>query len=147
MKRVVRILSNDGVSGSAIRSPEATPFSDDNLLDAYSKAVISAAERVSPSVVNIEVQKKPEGRRTTHFRLPDEMRGSGSGLIFTPDGFILTNSPVVHQAKKIEVALSDGRRFQGDLVGEDPETDLAVVRINGPTFVAAPLGASSKIRV
>lgn len=147
MKRVVRILSNDGARGSAIRSPEATPFSDDNLLDAYSKAVISAAERVSPSVVNIEVQKKPEGRRTTHFRLPDEMRGSGSGLIFTPDGFILTNSHVVHQANKIDVALSDGRRFQGDLVGDDPDTDLAVVRVDGSKFVAAPLGDSQKIRV
>jgi len=147
MKRVVRILSNDGVRGSAIRSPETTPLADDDLLDAYSKAVISAAERVSPSVVNIEVHKKPEGRRTTHFRLPDEMRGSGSGFIFTPDGFILTNSHVVHQANKIDVALSDGRRFQGDLVGDDPETDLAVIRINGPKFVAAPLGDSQKIRV
>src|SRR4030042_6286441 len=121
MKRVVRMLSNDGAAGSAIRSLEATPFSDDNLLDAYSKAVISAAERVSPSVVNIEVQKKPEGKRPTPFRLPDEMRGSGSGFIFTPDGFILTHSHVVHQASKIDVALSDCRRFPGDPVGGDPE--------------------------
>ena len=147
MKRVVRMLSNDGARGSAIRSPEATPFSDDNLLDAYSKAVISAAERVSPSVVNIEVQKKPEGKRTTHLRLPDEMRGSGSGFIFTPDGFILTNSHVVHETSRIDVTLSDGRRFQGDLVGDDPDTDLAVVRVDGSKFVAAPLGDSQKIRV
>jgi S1-C subfamily serine protease len=147
MKRVVRILSNDGTQGSAIRSPEATSFSDDHLLDAYSKAVISAAERVSPSVVNIEVQKKPDGRRVTHFRLPDEMRGSGSGFIFTPDGFILTNSHVVHEASRIDVTLSDGRRFQGDLAGDDPDTDLAVVRVDGSKFVAAPLGDSQKIRV
>jgi S1-C subfamily serine protease len=147
MKRVVRILSNDGGRGTAIRTPEATPFSDDHLLDAYSKAVISAAERVSPSVVNIEVQKKSEGRRMTPYRLPDEMRGSGSGFIFTPDGFILTNSHVVHEASRIDVTLSDSRRFQGDLVGDDPDTDLAVVRVDGSKFVTAPLGDSQKIRV
>jgi len=147
MRRVVRILSNDGAPGSAIRSPETTPFSDDDLLDAYSKAVIHAAEKVSPSVVNIDVRKRSGGKEIPNLRLPEEMRGSGSGFIFTPDGFILTNSHVVHQANKIDVALSDGRRFQGDLVGDDPETDLAVIRINGPKFVAAPLGDSQKIRV
>jgi len=147
MKQVLRILSNSGPQESTMRNIGGAPVFDDDLLDAYSKAVISAAERVSPSVVNIEVQKKPEGRQTTHFQLPDEMRGSGSGFIFTPDGFVLTNSHVVHEANKIDVALSDGRRFQGDLVGDDPETDLAVVRINGPKFVAAPLGDSQKIRV
>jgi len=147
MKRVVRVLSNDGSQFGGVRKLDTSPLSDDDLLDAYSKAVISAAERVNPSVVNIEVHKKPGGKQTTNFRRPEEMRGSGSGFIFTPDGFILTNSHVVHQANKIDVALSDGRRFQGDLVGDDPETDLAVVRINGAKFVAAPLGDSQKIRV
>ena len=147
MRRVVRLLSNDGAPGSAMRSPETTPFSDDDLLDAYSKAVIHAAEKVSPSVVNIDVRKRSGGKEIPDLRLPEEMRGSGSGFIFTPDGFILTNSHVVHQANKIDVALSDGRHFQGDLVGDDPETDLAVIRINGPKFVAAPLGDSQKIRV
>jgi S1-C subfamily serine protease len=147
MKRIIRALSNDGSQIGGVRKLDTTPVSDDDLLDAYSKAVINAAERVSPSVVNIEVHKRPGGKQTTDFRLPEEMRGSGSGFIFTPDGFILTNSHVVHQANMIDVALSDGRRFQGDLVGDDPETDLAVVRINGPKFVAAPLGDSQKIRV
>jgi S1-C subfamily serine protease len=147
MKRVLRKLSDQGVQGRAMRSPEAVPVSDDELLDAYSKAVISAAERVSPSVVNIEIRKNQAGKRTAEFRLPEERQGSGSGFIFTPDGFILTNSHVVHEARKIEVALSDGRGFQGDLVGDDPETDLAVVRINGPKFAAAPLGDSQRIRV
>jgi S1-C subfamily serine protease len=79
--------------------------------------------------------------------LPEELRGTGSGFIFTPDGFILTNSHVVHHADKIAVTLPDGRRFEGDMVGEDPDTDLAVVRINGANFLATPLGDSQKIQV
>jgi S1-C subfamily serine protease len=147
MKRVYRILSNDGPQIGGIGASYAAPLADDDLLDAYSKAVIHAAEKVSPSVVNIDVRKRSGGKEIPNLRLPEEMRGSGSGFIFTPDGFILTNSHVVHQTNKIDVALSDGRRFQGDLVGDDPETDLAVIRINGPKFVAAPLGDSQKIRV
>jgi len=147
MKRALRILSNDGSRGGVVRSPGVPPVPDDNLLDAYSNAVISAAEKISPSVVNIEVHKRPEGRRTTHYRLPDETHGSGSGFIFTPDGFILTNSHVVHLANRIDVTLADGRRFQGDLVGDDPDTDLAVVRVDGSKFAATPLGDSQRIRV
>jgi S1-C subfamily serine protease len=130
-----------------MRSPEAPPLSDDHLLDAYSKAVISAAEKVSPSVVNIDVRKKPMRKQMANARHPEEMRGNGSGFVFTPDGFILTNSHVVHQASRIEVTLPDGHRFVADLIGDDPDTDLAVVRINGLNLVAAPLGDSRTIRV
>jgi S1-C subfamily serine protease len=120
---------------------------DDDLMDAYSRAVITAAEKVSPSVVYIEVQQPVTNRRGHAPRMPQETRGSGSGFIFTPDGFILTNSHVVHRAKQIEVTVSDGHKYQADLIGDDPDTDLAVIRINAPNLVPAHLGNAQKIRV
>jgi S1-C subfamily serine protease len=146
-KNFLRLLSNDRVKGGEARKLDAVHPSDDDLLDAYSRAVINAAERVSPSVVNIDVHKTSRIKQTSPFCHPEELHGNGSGFIFTPDGFILTNSHVVHHADKMMVTLPDGRRFEGDRVGEDPDTDLAVVRINGSNFLDAPLGDSQKIRV
>ena len=120
---------------------------DDDAMDAYSRAVITAAEKVSPSVVYIEVEQPIKSRRPNAPRTPQERRGSGSGFIFTPDGFILTNSHVVHGAKKIEVTLADGPKHQADLIGDDPDTDLAVIRINAPNLVPAQLGEAQRIRV
>jgi S1-C subfamily serine protease len=114
---------------------------DEELLDAYSQAVIGAAEKISPSVVYIEVSP-----RRVSSRRP-ERGGSGSGFVFTPDGFILTNSHVVNEAGRIEVALADGRRTEAELIGDDPESDLAVIRISAPNLVPAAFGNSERIRV
>ena len=127
------------------RSKNSQP--DEELLDAYSRAVIAAAERVSPSVVYIEVEHAFRSGRRNPAAMPREMRGSGSGFIFTPDGFILTNSHVVHSAKRIEVTVLDGHKYQADLIGDDPETDLAVIRINAANLVPASLGDAQQVRV
>jgi len=144
-------LINDKAFGPEIGPIATAPVKDsdlgEDLMDAYSRAVISAAEKVSPSVVFIEVQYAAGARRGKSAPMRPEARGSGSGFIFTPDGFILTNSHVVHGAKRIEVTAADGSRFAGDLIGDDPDTDLAVIRINAPNLVPASLGDAQKIRV
>jgi S1-C subfamily serine protease len=135
--------SRDGtqLESAAISSPVET---DDSLLDAYSRAVTGAVDRVSPSLVNIEVQQAA-GR--TRAGEPRERRGGGSGFVFTPDGLILTNSHVVHDARRIDVTLSDGRRMPASAIGDDPASDLAVVRVDEPGLTAAALGDSQQLRV
>jgi S1-C subfamily serine protease len=144
MEPIFELTSGERGNGAPFGIPEIAPSSDDALLDAYSQAVTSVVERVSPSVVNIEVRKKAGGRAGRNSR---ETQGSGSGFLFTPDGFMLTNSHVVHQANGLEVTLSDGRRVQAELMGDDPHTDLAVIRITAPNLAPAPLGDSQAIRV
>jgi S1-C subfamily serine protease len=105
---------------------------DDQLLDAYSQAVMNAVDTVGPAVVKIDI-----------------VRGGGSGVIFTPDGFILTNSHVVHDAPALNVILPDGRSMRADLIGQDIDTDLAVIRITDPENGALPwatFGDSRAIR-
>jgi S1-C subfamily serine protease len=142
-------LASSDIGTEETRRFSAGDVADDNeLLDAYSRAVVRVAEMVSPSVVNIDVEHKQQARRAnpTARRWREEARGSGSGFVFTPDGFILTNSHVVHDAAKIEVTLADGRRTEAQAVGDDPHTDLAVIRVNAPNLAAAALGDSQKIR-
>src|SRR5215471_20533640 len=129
---------------SATDNPQAqsvaggTPLEDDaQLLDAYSRAVTGAVEKVSPAVVNIDVHQSVRSRRRAE---PQERHGGGSGFIFTPDGLILTNSHVVHDASRIEVTVADGRRFPARIIGDDPATDLAVMQISASGLIAATLG-------
>ena len=123
--------------------PIVVESTDDELFDSYSRAVVRASEAVSPSVVKIEIEQK--GRRRGR---PDEnIGGSGSGFLFTPDGFILTNSHVVSGAHNVHAVLQDGNRFEASLVGDDPDTDLAVVRINSPGVPALRFGVSNKLKV
>jgi len=103
---------------------------DGVLLDAYSSAVIAAVESVGPAVVKIEAAQ-----------------GGGSGVLFTPDGLILTNSHVVEKSARVTVVMTDGRSMQADLIGQDADTDLAVIRVDGSALPFATLGDSREVRV
>jgi S1-C subfamily serine protease len=119
----------------------ALPVDDGELLDAYSSAVVRVVEAVGPAVVSIAVHRRDGG----------DPRGAvaGSGVLFTPDGYILTNAHVVRAARRLEVALTDGRTLPADVRGVDAATDLAVIRVpstEGP-FPTASFGASARLRV
>jgi S1-C subfamily serine protease len=139
----VAVLLNESGSGPGFeRSSFAPPSDDAALLDEYSRTVVGAADRVGPAVVNIDIKQRVNGRRG-----PREIGGSGSGFIIAPDGFILTNSHVVHDANQIAVSLPDGREYPAQLVGDDPDTDLAVIRIDAPQLVNVRLANSENLRV
>src|SRR5207237_1070813 len=140
MKYELELLGGEDFGGTA----KQTTATDAELLDVYSQTVTGVAEKVSPSVVNVEVHHRVRSRRQ---RSEHEAQGSGSGFIFTPDGFVLTNSHVVHGAMKIEATLLDGRRYPAELIGDDPDTDLAVIRIAAPNVLPAELGESKSLRV
>jgi len=112
---------------------------DGELLDAYSQAVTGAVEAIRPSVVHVQIEGRRAGRGSP-------VRGGGSGFVLTPDGLLVTNSHVVHGAARIEVSAPDGARREASLVGDDPDTDLAILKIDAPELRAANLGDSNRVR-
>jgi S1-C subfamily serine protease len=139
------VLNNETeLSEQQSRTAESL-INDSEIMDAYSQAVMFAADKVGPSVVNIEV--KTRAVQNAPGRPQAERGGMGSGFVFTPDGYILTNSHVVHEANQLRVTLADGRDFRAELIGEDPDTDLAVIRIDAPNLTPARFGDSQSLRV
>jgi S1-C subfamily serine protease len=139
------------MAGTAEAHAESHPptdgLSDADLLDAYSATVVSAVERVGPSVAHLEVWGQAGTRaRGPRGRGADAPAGSGSGFVFTPDGFMLTNSHVVEGATRIRATFADGTTAPAEVVGRDPDTDLAVLRVSAPSLVAARLGDSTRLR-
>jgi S1-C subfamily serine protease len=119
------------------QAPAAPPgHGDGPLLDAYSKAVVAAAERVGPAVAHLAVELP---RRARH--------GSGSAFAFTPDGLLVTNSHVVHAARAVRASFADGSTYDAQVIGDDPDTDIAVIRIGAAGLPTAPLGSSRGLRV
>ncbi|MFQ3597816.1 MAG: trypsin-like peptidase domain-containing protein [Chloroherpetonaceae bacterium] len=139
--RLFDVISSDAARASQAFGQEQ---GDAMLFDAYSRAVVKVVESVSPSVVFIEATKQMNNRRGERV----ERVGSGSGFIFTPDGFILTNSHVVSSTLKLSVILQSGARYEADIIGNDPDTDLAVIKISAAeTLPTAVFADSSALRV
>jgi S1-C subfamily serine protease len=138
----IDFLFHETDSGASQAVRGETQPDDSELLDAYSRTVVSAVARVAPAVVNIDVKQRVSARRVER-----ELSGNGSGFVITPDGFILTNSHVVHDARAITVNLPDGREYPAQLTGDDPDTDLALVRIDSPQLKHVRLADSENLRV
>jgi S1-C subfamily serine protease len=131
------------LDGPPFEPPAPAVWPDDELLDAYSRAVTGAVERVSPAVVHLQSLRPGNGPGDRQERPV----GSGSGVIFTPDGLLVTNSHVIHGASGVVATLMDGRALPAYLVGEDPDTDLAVLQLHGDGLAHVPFGDSGKMRV
>ncbi|HUE29502.1 MAG TPA: trypsin-like peptidase domain-containing protein [Verrucomicrobiae bacterium] len=133
--RLRRVNGPPGASPTSVPAPEP---SDRELLDAYSEAVIAVVERVGPAVASVSVAARREG----------SLRGGGgSGVLFTPDGYLLTNAHVVRGAKRVGVSLTDGSTLEASLVGADEPTDLAVIAVDGSRLPYVDLGSSAALRV
>jgi S1-C subfamily serine protease len=144
MESTLRLLRTQDSPLEDARARQGNP-SDGALLDAYSSAVVAAAERVGPTVVRVDV-RRTVSVRSRRGRQDREMGGHGSGFVFTPDGFVLTNSHVVQGAQVVRVEIPDGRSVSAEVIGDDPDTDVAVLRIQAGT-PWAELGDSSALRV
>lgn len=138
MNNILKLMSD--TSDTATERAEAISNHEDSLLDAYSQSVISASNKINPSLVNIEITKKGKTKAGVNG-------GSGSGFIFTNDGLIITNSHVIHNASDISVTLFDGSEASGYLIGDDPDSDIAVIKVQSQNLQPAELGNSNDIKV
>ncbi|WP_287426227.1 S1C family serine protease [Thermomicrobium sp.] len=136
---VVQPITTADAEDAAVQGGEMPALEPETLLDAFSAAVVRVVQRVAPAVVGLRVV------RSTHRG--SDVPGAGSGFLITPDGYVLTNSHVVHRARQIAVSLADGREFAAQLVGEDPATDLAVVRVQANGLPIAEFGDSDRLQV
>ena len=138
----IDFLFNETDTGASRPIGSKVQPDDSQLFDAYSRTVVGAVARVAPAVVNIDVKQR---LRAPHG--DSEISGNGSGFVITPDGFILTNSHVVHDASAITVNLPDGREYPAQLTGDDPDTDLAVIRVDAPQLRHVRLADSDNLQV
>jgi S1-C subfamily serine protease len=136
---VVQPITTADAEDAAVQGGAMPALEPETLLDAFSAAVVRVVQRVAPAVVGLRVV------RSTHRG--SDVPGAGSGFLITPDGYVLTNSHVVHRARQIAVSLADGREFAAQLVGEDPATDLAVVRVQANGLPIAEFGDSDRLQV
>lgn len=136
----LQFLANEGPSVSASSGAIPVFQPDAHLLDAYSQTVIGVTRKVRDAVAHLKVQKqeKNEGR---------DPAGTGSGFLISTDGYLVTNSHVISGAQKIEATLQDGRSFTARLIGDDPSTDIAVVKIDGDNLSTIGFGESNKLQV
>ncbi len=146
MQQRTQLLAMNEPYRTVPTGPEPNPHDNEEAaMDAYSRAVMGAVDRLGPAVVSLAVARPAPERLRRRGLL--ELRAGGSGVIIAPDGYILTNSHVVRGSARVEVGLSDGRTLTGEVVGDDPPTDLAVVRAPDGNLPAASLGDSSRLRV
>src|SRR5690606_6122313 len=143
--RHLQLIAGDG--GAVAAAGGANRPDDVELLDAYSRAVVAAVERVGPAVVRVDVEAAAPGPGRRPGRRDRAVQSHGSGFIFTPDGLVLTNSHVVRHARRVSVELEGGRQSVASVIGDDPATDLAVLRIDGSRLPYVEFGNSRNLRV
>jgi S1-C subfamily serine protease len=139
MERIVRWVSDEHLGSIPSPAPAPDPDPSPALLDAYSRVTVGVSEKACPSVVSVEVLRLSRQR--------GGRGGTGSGFAFRPDGYLLTNSHVVHGADLVQVTFSDGKQMSAELIGDDTETDLAVLKIDAAGLPVTPLGRSSQMKV
>ncbi len=142
LEHLLKLIAAESDDSNATESSEHRPAGDADLelLDAYSRAVVSVVDSVGPAVVSIAVGQQRRGTEA-------DQTGAGSGVVIAPDGYILTNDHVVQNADRLNVRLTDGTSLSATLIGQDPATDLAVIRADTAYLPCSTLGSSKRLRV